>query len=76
MVYLRVTDVVGVGNCTGVAGVNGLAPGAVLFKENRFFVGTGEGVLEVIEIQAEGKKPMPVADFMRGIQNREGLSFC
>lgn len=76
MVYLRVTDVVGVENCSGVAGVNGLAPGAVLFKENRFFVGTGEGVLEVIEIQAEGKKPMPVADFMRGIQNREGLSFC
>ena len=76
MVYLRVTDVVGVENCSGVAGVNGLAPGAVLFKENRFFVGTGEGVLEVIEIQAEGKKPMPVADFMRGIQNRDGLSFC
>jgi methionyl-tRNA formyltransferase len=30
----------------------------------------------VIEIQAEGKKPMPVADFMRGIQKREGLQFC
>ena len=42
----------------------------------RFFVGTGDGVLEVLEIQAEGKKPMPVADFMRGIQKREGLAFC
>ena len=53
-----------------------LAPGVVEFKDNRLYVGTGDGLLEVIEIQAEGKKPMPVADFMRGIQNREGLCFC
>lgn len=76
MVYLRVTDVVGVGECKAPAGVGALAAGAVAFKDKRFFVGTGEGLLEVIEIQAEGKKPMPVADFMRGIQNHEGLSFC
>ena len=76
MVYLRVTDVVGVGECKASAGVGALAAGAVAFKDKRFFVGTGEGLLEVIEIQAEGKKPMPVADFMRGIQNHEGLSFC
>jgi methionyl-tRNA formyltransferase len=68
MVYLRKTD-------TPEAGPK-LAPGAVEFKDNRFYVGTGEGLLEVIEIQAEGKKPMPVADFMRGIQKREGLCFC
>jgi Methionyl-tRNA formyltransferase len=68
MVYLRKTD-------TPANGPK-LAPGAVEFKDNRFYVGTGEGVLEVIEIQAEGKKPMPVADFMRGIQKREGLAFA
>ena len=68
MVYLRKTDTPEVGPK--------LAPGAVEFKDNRFYVGTGEGVLEVIEIQAEGKKPMPVADFMRGIQKHEGLIFC
>ena len=68
MVYLRKTD-------TPENGPK-LTPGAVEFKDNRFYVGTGEGVLEVIEIQAEGKKPMPVADFMRGIQKREGLCFC
>ena len=68
MVYLRQTD-------TPENGPS-LAPGVVEFKDNRLFVGTGEGVLEVIEIQAEGKKPMPVADFMRGIQKREGLQFC
>ncbi|MCQ2105766.1 MAG: methionyl-tRNA formyltransferase [Fibrobacter sp.] len=76
MVYLRVTDVVGVGECKAPAGVGTLTVGAVAFKDKRFFVGTGEGLLEVIEIQAEGKKPMPVADFMRGIQNHEGLAFC
>ena len=68
MVYLRKTD-------TPENGLK-LAPGAVEFKDNRFYVGTGDGLLEVLEIQAEGKKPMPVADFMRGIQNREGLCFC
>ena len=75
MVYLRKTDVVGVGDCKAVAGVSNLVPGAVEYKENRFFVGTGDGILEVLEIQAEGKKNMPVADFMRGIQKREGLAF-
>ena len=80
MVYLRKTDVVGVGECKTegalASAVAKLMPGVVEFKENRFFIGTGDGVLEVIEIQAEGKKPMPVADFMRGIQKREGLQFC
>ena len=68
MVYLRKTD-------TPENGPK-LVPGEVAFNGGRFFVGTGEGVLEVLEIQAEGKKPMPVADFMRGIQKREGLAFC
>lgn len=76
MVYLRVTDVVGIGNCKAPAGLGNLAVGAVSFTDKRFFVGTGDGILEVIEIQAEGKKPMPVADFMRGVQKHEGLSFC
>ncbi len=76
-VYLRKTDVVGVGDCKLASGVSANLPvGAVAFKENRFFVGTGDGILEVIEIQAEGKKSMPVADFMCGIQKREGLVFC
>ena len=64
------------GACKALPGVSNLVPGFIEFKENRLFVGTGEGILEVLEIQAEGKKPMPVADFMRGIQKREGLAFC
>ena len=68
MVYLRKTD-------TPENGPK-LVPGEAAFDGKRFFVGTGDGVLEVLEIQAEGKKPMPVADFMRGIQKREELAFC
>ncbi|MCF0222833.1 MAG: methionyl-tRNA formyltransferase [Fibrobacter sp.] len=75
MVYLRVTDTPA--QLDGpLAEASKLTPGAVLFVQKRFFVGTGDGALEVLEIQAEGKKPMAVADFMRGIQNHEGLSFC
>ena len=29
-------------------------------------VATGDGVLKVTEIQAEGKKKMPVAEYLRG----------
>ena len=79
-VYLRKVDVVGEVSCQigdSLRGkIAGLAAGAIAFCENRLFVGTADGILEVIEIQAEGKKPMPAADFMRGIQKREGLSFC
>lgn len=51
-----------------------LAPGAVrLDGHGRMFVGTGQGELELHVVQAEGKKPMTVAEFLRGIQNHEGL---
>jgi methionyl-tRNA formyltransferase len=39
------------------------APGAI---ESGFKVGTGEGLLEVIEVQPEGKKRMPAAAFLSG----------
>lgn len=52
----------------------GLEPGAVrLDGHGHMFVGTQHGELELIVVQAEGKKPMPVSEFLRGIQNHEGL---
>lgn len=51
-----------------------LEPGAVkLDSHGRMFVGTSQGELELLVVQAEGKKPMPVAEYLRGIQNHEGL---
>lgn len=38
----------------------------------RFFVVTGDGVLEILELQIEGKKRMPTGDFLRGFRIEEG----
>jgi methionyl-tRNA formyltransferase len=46
---------------------NDLKPGEILIRKNAVFAGTGEGVLEVLEVQAEGKKRMPAADYFRGV---------
>lgn len=54
----------------------GPEPGKIFIEKNAMFVSTGKGTLEVLSLQVEGKKEMPVADFLRGLQNREGLCFC
>lgn len=42
-------------------------PGAVGVEQGRMFVRCGEGTwLELVEVQMEGKKRMPAADFLRG----------
>jgi methionyl-tRNA formyltransferase len=42
-------------------------PGELLVEGNRLFAAAGSGTqLELLEIQLEGKKRMPVADFLRG----------
>ena len=42
------------------------APGAFAAFDNRLFVTTGSGSLEILELQPEGKKPMPAKDFING----------
>lgn len=66
--YIRTTDTPNVSYS--------LEPGQVKFDSNRMFVGTGGGILEVLTIQLEGKREMPVADFVCGLQVKEGLRFC
>jgi len=42
-------------------------PGAMRVEQSRVFVRCGEGTwLELVEVQLEGKKRMPAADFLRG----------
>ncbi|MEL7498703.1 MAG: methionyl-tRNA formyltransferase [Planctomycetota bacterium] len=42
-------------------------PGHVLsVDKNRLVIATGDGGLELLIIQPAGKKPMPIADFLRG----------
>lgn len=45
-----------------------LAPGEILVDCNRLFVGTGEAgkAIEILSLQAPGKRRMPAADFLRG----------
>ncbi len=42
--------------------------GAVLMEGGRMFVKCGDGALELLSVQAPGKKRMPTADFLRGIR--------
>lgn len=52
-----------------------LLPGEGKVQNGHLFVGTGNGLLEVIEIQLEGKRSLPVGDFLRGVQNKDNLCF-
>jgi len=50
------------------------APGTVLATEPALLVACGEGVLELKEVQLEGRKRMPAGDFVRGFGLRTGDS--
>ena len=44
----------------------GLSPGQIEVKSNEISIGTGEGSLQIFELQKPGGKMLPVADFIRG----------
>ena len=50
-----------------------LGIGEIEVKNGRFYVGTGEGVLEILEMQAPGAKKMTATEFLRG--NKVGDGF-
>ena len=50
-----------------------LLPGEIKIIGQKFFVGTGDGSLEILEIQAPGSKKLNAADFLRG--NKVGDGF-
>lgn len=55
------------------AGKNAFRPGeVVLVTKDDIHVQTGKGVLVLKEVQLEGKKRMPVRDFLLGYQVKEG----
>lgn len=54
-----------------VADSLGLAPGALEATKRQVFVGTGAGTLELLEVQAPGKRRMPAIDWARsGVAGR------
>ena len=49
------------------AGPTAVPPGELVVERDRLFVGAGSATrLELLEVQLEGKKRMPVADFLSG----------
>jgi methionyl-tRNA formyltransferase len=52
--------------------VSNAEPGAILPAKERILVACGEGVLEIMELQMPGGKPLAADDFMRG-RHLDGL---
>ncbi|MDN3022420.1 methionyl-tRNA formyltransferase [Streptomyces sp. S.PB5] len=50
----------------------GLAPGQLAVGKNNVHVGTGSYAVELLWVQAQGKKPMKAADWARGVRIGEG----
>lgn len=44
-------------------------PGHVTKYEDKILIGTGNGLLELITVQIEGKKPVPASEFIKGYPN-------
>ncbi|MEU9519067.1 methionyl-tRNA formyltransferase [Streptomyces sp. NPDC048224] len=49
-----------------------LAPGQLAAAKNNVYVGTGSHAVELLWVQAQGKKPMRAADWARGVRITEG----
>lgn len=51
-------------------------PGTIVATgKSRLGIQTGSGILFPLELQAEGKKALPIAEFLRGFQGKIGDSF-
>jgi methionyl-tRNA formyltransferase len=55
-----------------VPGESAPNPGEVICSEGRLKIGTGGGVVEVLDLQMEGKKRLSAAEFLRGANLNSG----
>ncbi|WP_221355664.1 methionyl-tRNA formyltransferase [Streptomyces beigongshangae] len=55
-----------------VPGRTDLAPGALAVGKNNVYAGTGSHAVELVWVQAQGKKPMRAADWARGVRIASG----
>jgi methionyl-tRNA formyltransferase len=69
---LKITGATLLSGADGVAaGGKSPVPGTVSVRAHRLFVATGEGELEILQAQPEGRKPMSARDLLNG---QPGLS--
>ena len=76
MFRLRKTAEVSGEAAAAVQGEESPAPGTLLPKGGKLYVMTGSGLLEVAELQPEGKKPMSADAWLRGARLAEGSRFA
>ncbi|WP_374983909.1 methionyl-tRNA formyltransferase [Streptomyces fradiae] len=57
---------------TPVPGRTDLGPGELSAAKNNVYVGTGSHAVELLWVQAQGKKPMRAADWARGVRIAPG----
>ncbi len=50
-------------------------PGEIAFADKRIGVQTGNGIVEILELQLEGKKKLSAEEFLRGFQIHVGDKF-
>ena len=67
---LRLGPVRPVTDADGDAG--SVPPGTLLVERSRVLVGTGSGPVELGEVRPEGRRPMPAADWARGVRPEPG----
>ncbi|MBI1803089.1 MAG: methionyl-tRNA formyltransferase [Ignavibacteriae bacterium] len=57
-----------------VAHGNG-SPGEIVCADTKLIVNTGDGAIEIVELQQEGKRRLPAAEFLRGYPLQLGKKF-
>jgi methionyl-tRNA formyltransferase len=58
-----------------IIGGSGTPGRAEKVSKKELLVGTGEGLISIVELQPEGKRPMPASAFLQGRKVREGSYF-
>jgi methionyl-tRNA formyltransferase len=59
----------------GVAAAEAQPPGAVVDSASRLIVSSGDGALEILQLQPAGKRPMSAGEFLRGYRITPGDRF-
>ncbi|MGI9197605.1 MAG: methionyl-tRNA formyltransferase [Candidatus Nanopelagicales bacterium] len=59
-----------------IADAGGLAPGEIAAAKSEVTVGTGTASVRLGEVRPEGRRPMPAADWARGLRPASGEGFA
>jgi methionyl-tRNA formyltransferase len=52
-----------------------LRPGDVNVVNEKMYVGTSDGIIEILEVTPAGRNSMTSAEFVRGLTSKVGLHF-